>query len=74
MRGEYQLHFVGFQKKPELTERQRKKQSIEETKKSLPIYKYKKDLLKAIEEHQVFLRYEPLLREKWSVFVYDFIL
>lgn len=43
----------GFQKKPQLSEKQLKKLNIEETKKSLPIYKYKEELLRAIEEHQV---------------------
>ncbi|VVC34695.1 Helicase, C-terminal,Helicase-associated domain,P-loop containing nucleoside triphosphate [Cinara cedri] len=41
--------------KPEITEKQRKKLNIEETKKSLPIYKFKKDLIQAIKDHQILI-------------------
>ncbi|XKL60434.1 hypothetical protein PGB90_007491 [Kerria lacca] len=53
-------------RKPELTEKQRRKLNIEETKKSLPIYKYKDELLKAIEEHQVgySIRFEDCTSER----------
>lgn len=40
---------------PELTEQQKKKMTIEETQKSLPIYPFKEDLLAAIESHQVLI-------------------
>ncbi|KAK7575545.1 hypothetical protein V9T40_011831 [Parthenolecanium corni] len=42
-------------KKPQLTEKQKRKMNIEETKKSLPIYKYRDELLRAIEDHQVLI-------------------
>jgi len=38
-----------------MTEKQRKKLNIEETKKSLPIYKFKEDLIQAIKDHQVII-------------------
>lgn len=41
--------------KPEITEKQKKKLNIEETKKSLPIYKFKKDLIRAIKDHQILI-------------------
>uniref|UniRef100_A0A182NIR5 RNA helicase n=1 Tax=Anopheles dirus TaxID=7168 RepID=A0A182NIR5_9DIPT len=41
--------------KPELTEAEKKKMTIEETQKSLPVYPYKKDLIAAIREHQVLI-------------------
>ncbi|XP_013784938.2 LOW QUALITY PROTEIN: putative pre-mRNA-splicing factor ATP-dependent RNA helicase DHX16 [Limulus polyphemus] len=40
---------------PELSEYEKKKLSIEETRKSLPIYPFKEDLLQAIKEHQVLI-------------------
>lgn len=40
-------------KKPVQTEAEKKKMDIEETKKSLPIYPFKDDLIAAIHEHQV---------------------
>ena len=45
-----------FQKKePELTETERKKMSITETKKILPIYPFRDDLIAAVREHQVLI-------------------
>ena len=43
------------QTEPELSEQEKKKMSIEETQKSLPIYPFKQDLLEAIEAHQVLI-------------------
>ena len=40
-------------KKPEVTEAERKKMNIEETKKSLPVFPFRDDLISAIREHQV---------------------
>ncbi|XP_037958646.1 probable pre-mRNA-splicing factor ATP-dependent RNA helicase mog-4 [Teleopsis dalmanni] len=40
---------------PELTESQKKRLTIEETKKSLPVYPFKDDLIAAITEHQVLI-------------------
>lgn len=40
-------------REPELTESERKKMSIAETKKSLPVYPFRDDLIAAIHEHQV---------------------
>lgn len=37
----------------DLSEKERKKMDIEETKKSLPVYPFKDDLIAAIREHQV---------------------
>lgn len=42
-------------KEPDLTEREKKKMDIEETKKSLPVYPFRDDLIAAIREHQVSL-------------------
>jgi pre-mRNA-splicing factor ATP-dependent RNA helicase DHX16 len=42
-------------KEPKITEAAKKKMDIEETKKSLPIYPFKEDLLAAIREHQVLI-------------------
>lgn len=49
--------FVGVveKKEPELTEPEKKKLSIEETKKSLPIYAFKEELIQAVREHQVLI-------------------
>ncbi|KAL1459627.1 hypothetical protein WDU94_011591 [Cyamophila willieti] len=52
------LSLPGNQEKEEeeqLTEKQKKKLNIEETKKSLPIYPFKQDLIDAIREHQVLI-------------------
>ncbi|XP_077987074.1 pre-mRNA-splicing factor ATP-dependent RNA helicase DHX16-like [Glandiceps talaboti] len=43
------------EKEPQISEAQKKKLSIQETRKSLPIYPFKQDLLDAIEEHQVLI-------------------
>ena len=43
------------QDEPEISEREKKKQTIEETQKSLPIYPFKEDLIAAMEEHQVLI-------------------
>ncbi|XP_013406683.1 pre-mRNA-splicing factor ATP-dependent RNA helicase DHX16 [Lingula anatina] len=40
---------------PELSERQKKKMTIEETRKSLPIWPFREDLLKAVETYQVLI-------------------
>ena len=42
-------------KQPRLSEHEKKIMSIAETRKSLPIYKYRDDLLSAIEDHQVLI-------------------
>uniref|UniRef100_A0A1B6C691 RNA helicase n=1 Tax=Clastoptera arizonana TaxID=38151 RepID=A0A1B6C691_9HEMI len=42
-------------KSEEITEAQRKKMNIEETQKSLPIYPFKDDLIKAIHDHQILI-------------------
>lgn len=38
----------------EITEAQRKKMDIEETKKSLPVYPFRDDIIEAVRNHQVF--------------------
>ncbi|CAG7818252.1 unnamed protein product [Allacma fusca] len=43
------------EKEERLTETQKKKISIEETKKSLPIFPFKQDLINAVREHQVLI-------------------
>lgn len=43
------------EKKPEITETERKKMDIEETKRSLPIFPFRDDLIAAIHEHQVLI-------------------
>ncbi|XP_050515877.1 pre-mRNA-splicing factor ATP-dependent RNA helicase DHX16 [Diabrotica virgifera virgifera] len=50
-----QMPGVSDKKEPELTETEKKKLTIEETKKSLPIYPFKDDLIQAIREHQVLI-------------------
>lgn len=40
-------------KKPEVSEAEKKKMTIEETKKSLPVFPFRDDLISAIREHQV---------------------
>lgn len=51
--------FVGIKDKtkrePELSEFEKKKLSIEETKKSLPIFPFRDDLIQAVREHQVLI-------------------
>lgn len=42
-------------KEPELTETQKKKLDIEETKKSLPIYPFRDDIIQAVRDHQVLI-------------------
>ncbi|CRK93483.1 CLUMA_CG007019, isoform A [Clunio marinus] len=42
-------------RKPEVTESEKKKMNIEETKKSLPVYPFRDDLIAAIREHQVLI-------------------
>jgi pre-mRNA-splicing factor ATP-dependent RNA helicase DHX16 len=49
-------------KEPQLTETQKRKMDIDETKKSLPIYPFKEDLLAAIREHQVRLDQNNLVQ------------
>ncbi|CAG9839038.1 unnamed protein product [Diabrotica balteata] len=50
-----QMPGVVDKKEPQLTETEKKKLTIEETKKSLPIYPFKDDLIQAIREHQVLI-------------------
>ncbi|XP_072396824.1 pre-mRNA-splicing factor ATP-dependent RNA helicase DHX16 [Diabrotica undecimpunctata] len=50
-----QMPGVIDKKEPQLTETEKKKLTIEETKKSLPIYPFKDDLIQAIREHQVLI-------------------
>lgn len=42
-------------RKPVVSEADRKKMDIEETKKSLPVYPFKEDLIAAIKEHQILI-------------------
>lgn len=49
------LYCTVIQSEPELTESEKKKMTIEETQKSLPIYPFRQDLLDAIEAHQVLI-------------------
>ncbi|XP_075150239.1 DEAH-box helicase 16 lethal (2) 37Cb [Haematobia irritans] len=42
-------------KEPELSEAERKRMTLEETKKSLPVYPFKEDLIAAIREHQILI-------------------
>lgn len=44
-----------MQTEPEMTDHEKKKMTIEETQKSLPIYPFKQDLLDAIAAHQVLI-------------------
>ncbi|KAF5270505.1 hypothetical protein FQA39_LY08383 [Lamprigera yunnana] len=46
---------VKEEKLPELTETERKKLDIEETKKSLPIFPFKDDIVASVREHQVLI-------------------
>ena len=46
-------NFVSDAQQVQLSEKEKKKQSIAEVRKSLPIYAYREDLLNAIEDHQV---------------------
>ena len=41
--------------KPQMTEYERKRMTLEETKKSLPVYPFRQSLLEAVEEHQVLI-------------------
>ncbi|XP_058452178.1 pre-mRNA-splicing factor ATP-dependent RNA helicase DHX16 [Malaya genurostris] len=43
------------EEKPYVSEAERKKMDIEETKKSLPVYPFKEDLIAAIKEHQILI-------------------
>uniref|UniRef100_A0A1Y1L3F4 RNA helicase n=1 Tax=Photinus pyralis TaxID=7054 RepID=A0A1Y1L3F4_PHOPY len=43
------------EQKPQLTEGEKKKLDIEETKKSLPIFPFKEDIVAAVREHQVLI-------------------
>lgn len=42
-------------KEPELTDQEKKRMSIKETKESLPVYPFRDDLIAAIKEHQVLI-------------------
>ncbi|CAJ0956032.1 unnamed protein product, partial [Mesorhabditis belari] len=47
---------AGTEEKPvEVTAAERKKMSIEETRKSLPVYKFRKEFIEAVREHQVLI-------------------
>lgn len=50
-----QLPGTKEKKEPELTEYQKKRMDIEETKKSLPVFPFRDDLIEAINEHQVLI-------------------
>lgn len=43
------------EEKEEMSEKDRKRMTIEETKKSLPVYPFRESLLEAIEEHQILI-------------------
>ncbi|CAH1388645.1 unnamed protein product [Nezara viridula] len=51
------MSLAGTKEKPEpqLTEKERKRLTIEETQKSLPVYKFKNELVQAIKDHQVLI-------------------
>ncbi len=52
----YALSISLFQKsEPEMTEGEKKKLTIAETKKILPIYPFRDDLIEAVREHQVLI-------------------
>lgn len=44
-----------FQKKPQLTAQQKKKLSLADTRKSLPVYGFREQFLQAVEENQVLI-------------------
>ena len=54
-RSSLQFFFQVEPEEREVSAAQRKKQSIYETRKSLPIYKFREDLLQAIKDHQVLI-------------------
>ena len=49
------ISFQSEPEEPELSSAQKKRISIAETRKSLPIYRYREDLLQAIKDHQVLI-------------------
>lgn len=51
------MSLAGTKEKPEpqLTEKEKKRLTIEETQKSLPVYKFKNELVQAIKDHQVLI-------------------
>ena len=49
------FYFVRQDDTPQISEAERKKMSIKETRRSLPIYPFREDLLEAIEEHQILI-------------------
>ncbi|XP_014282264.1 pre-mRNA-splicing factor ATP-dependent RNA helicase DHX16 isoform X2 [Halyomorpha halys] len=51
------MSLAGTKEKPEqqLTEKERKRLTIEETQKSLPVYKFKEELVQAITDHQILI-------------------
>ena len=52
----------------QMSEKDQKKMSIAETRKSLPIYKFRDELLQAIDEHQVLIiEGNYFMCTKWSV-------
>lgn len=44
-----------IKKEPELTESQKKRLDIQETKISLPVFPFRDDLIQAVKEHQVLI-------------------
>jgi len=42
-------------RQPELTEKERKRLTLDETRRSLPVYPFKDDLIAAVKEHQVLI-------------------
>ncbi|EDW27255.1 GL21126 [Drosophila persimilis] len=42
-------------RQPELTEKERKRLTLDETRRSLPVYPFKEDLIAAVKEHQVLI-------------------
>ncbi len=49
------FHFQSEPEERDLSAAQRKRLSIAETRKSLPIFKFREDLLQAIEDHQILI-------------------
>lgn len=45
----------GIEDQPEVSDIQKKKMSLQETRKSLPIFPFREDLLQAVEEHQILI-------------------
>uniref|UniRef100_A0A8C2GRB4 RNA helicase n=1 Tax=Cyprinus carpio TaxID=7962 RepID=A0A8C2GRB4_CYPCA len=50
---EEMINFVSTESEPQLSQAEKQKQSIQEVRRSLPIFPYREDLLAAIREHQI---------------------